>query len=115
MKYVYNKSHTVVLIMDPKIRVLSVQNALSPSGERRISVVLGLECQVPIVTEKKLVATSITISPGMHTPIPQVPLENKVILFFTGEEWEKIKNKPNVDDEYLFNINENGEINLKKT
>ncbi len=50
----------------------------------------------------------------MHTPIPQVPLENKVILFFTGEEWEKIKNKPNVDDEYLFNINENGEINLKK-
>jgi hypothetical protein len=101
--------------MYPKIRVLSVQSILSPGGERRISVVLGLECPIPVVTEKKPAATSITITPGMHTPIPQIPLENKVILFFTEEEWKKIKNRLSVDDEYKFDINENGEINLRRT
>jgi hypothetical protein len=100
--------------MAQKVRVFAVQNALSPNGERRISVVMTLECPIPRITTEKLGATTISITPGMHTPIPQTPMENKVVIFFTEEEWSGMRNKPNVDDEYQFNIDNDGGITLKR-
>ncbi len=97
-----------------KIIVHSVGSALNPNGEIRIGVAFTTDCLLPPkITEKKPGATTIQIIPGIQTPLPQSPRENRATFFFTEEEWKKLKKKPNVGDEYTLSFGDDNSIILK--
>ena len=95
-----------------KIKVHSVNSALNPNGEVRIGVTFTQDCPIPRVSELSPGKTTIQIEPGRQLPIPQTPRENRMVIFFEEKEWNKLKKKPNVGDEYTVNYEDDGKIVL---
>lgn len=84
--------------------VIGINTARRPNGSTAVALALGLP--LPPRAEKAERG-----GPALHIAIPgqQPPThENRVIIFFTEEEWAKLEHKPTYGEEYVVRSTKKG-------
>lgn len=98
-------------------KVVAIRPAYDPSGQEMVCIELGYEFKSPSV-----VASPVNL-PAELQMIPQLLQQilprargysNRVVLYLTQDEFEKIRHVFQVGDEFQVRITPNGEITLKK-
>lgn len=96
--------------MEPfEVEVLTVMPATNPRGDRLVRVTLGFESMPTAVPVKERHVPEQVHSvhiPGIQTPpMLRTPLEDKILLYFTIEEWNAMgASRFVVGDKYKFSL-----------
>lgn len=92
--------------------VIGITPAMRPNGSRAVMLALGVPLP-PRVDKKEKEGSAIHImlpSQGQQMPIH----ENRVVLFFSEEEWEELEHKPTFGENYSVRSTKHGfEISLE--